>query len=100
VKHPVTLDGQYFVVRSRLWRMANPELDEAQRSDLVCRLMKARRAVRDARRINDQKAEAVARKAVDLVKRVSNVPVRPEACTTASEEVDNVGDNLRREARH
>jgi hypothetical protein len=37
VKHPVTPDGRYFVVRGRLWRMANP--------DLVGRLMAAWRAV-------------------------------------------------------
>jgi hypothetical protein len=30
VKHPVTPDGRYFVVRGRLWRMANPGLDEAE----------------------------------------------------------------------
>jgi hypothetical protein len=28
VKHPVTSDGRYFVVRGRLWWMANPGLDE------------------------------------------------------------------------
>jgi hypothetical protein len=28
VKHPVTPDGRYFVVRGRLWRMTNPSLDE------------------------------------------------------------------------
>jgi hypothetical protein len=33
VKHPVTPDGRYFVVRGRLWRMANPGLDEAERAD-------------------------------------------------------------------
>jgi hypothetical protein len=27
--HPVTPDGRYFVVRGRLWRMANPGLDDA-----------------------------------------------------------------------
>jgi len=24
MKHPVTPDGRYFVVRGRLWRMSNP----------------------------------------------------------------------------
>jgi hypothetical protein len=28
VKHPVTPDSRYFVVRTRLWRMANPGIDE------------------------------------------------------------------------
>ena len=26
LKHPVTPDGRYFVVRGKLWRMANPNL--------------------------------------------------------------------------
>jgi len=69
VEHPVTPDGRYFVVRGRLWRMANPQLDEAERVGLVARLMKARRAVRDAKRSADLEAEAAAHKAVDEVKR-------------------------------
>ena len=48
--------------------MANPKLDEAERAGLVARLMKARRAVRDAKRSADLKAEAAAHKAVDDVK--------------------------------
>jgi hypothetical protein len=47
VKHPVTPDRRDFVVRGRLWRMANPVLEEAERADLVGRLMAARRSVRD-----------------------------------------------------
>jgi len=69
VKHPVTPDGRYFVVRGRLWRMANPKLDEAERADLVGRLMKARRSVRDAKRSADLEAEAAAHRTVDEVKR-------------------------------
>jgi hypothetical protein len=49
--------------------MANPGLDEAQRSDLVPRLMKARRAVRDAKRSADREAETAAHKPVGNVKR-------------------------------
>jgi hypothetical protein len=49
--------------------MANPALGEAERSDLVHRLMAARRAVRDAKQSTDHKAEAAAHKAVDQVKR-------------------------------
>ena len=49
--------------------MANPKLDEAERAGLVGRLMKARRAVRDAKRGADLKAEAAAHKAVDDAKR-------------------------------
>jgi hypothetical protein len=68
VKHPVTPDGRYFVVRGRLWRMANPGLDEVERADLVGRLMAARRAVRGARKAADPDAEATAHRAVDEVK--------------------------------
>jgi recombinational DNA repair protein RecR len=60
MKHPVTPDGRYFVVRGRLWRMANPHLSERQRSELVKRLMTARRAVRDAKASADSEAEAAA----------------------------------------
>ena len=49
--------------------MANPKLDEAERAGLVGRLMKARRAVRDAKRSADLEAEAAAHKVVDVVKR-------------------------------
>jgi hypothetical protein len=68
VKHPVTPDGRYFVVRGRLWRMANPRLDETKRADLVDRLVAARRAVRGARQAADREAEADARRAVDEAK--------------------------------
>ena len=60
MKHPVTPDGRYFVVRGRLWRMANPGLDEVKRADLVGQLMGARRAVRDAKKAVDPEAEATA----------------------------------------
>ena len=48
--------------------MANPGLDEAERADLVGRLMKARRAVRGAKKAADPEAEATAHQAVDEVK--------------------------------
>jgi hypothetical protein len=69
VKHPVTPDGRYFVARGRLWRMADPSLNEADRTDLVGRLMAARRPVRDARPTADRDAEAAAHRTVDEVKR-------------------------------
>jgi hypothetical protein len=69
MKHPVTPDGRYFVVRGRLWRMANPNLGEAKRDDFVHRLMAARRAVREAKRHSDRDVESDAHKAVDAVKR-------------------------------
>jgi hypothetical protein len=68
VKHPVTPDGRYFVVRGRLWRMANPGLGEAERADFVHRLMAARRAVRDAKQDADREAEATAHRTVDEIK--------------------------------
>jgi len=69
VKHPVTPDGRYFLVRGRLWRMANPGLGETERAELVGRLMAARRAVRGAKKEADQGAEGAAHKAVDEIKR-------------------------------
>ncbi|WP_370144129.1 hypothetical protein [Bradyrhizobium elkanii] len=69
MRHPVTPDGRYFVVRGRLWRMADPDLTETERSNLTKRLMSARRAVRTAKMDKDQNAEAVAHRAVDQVKR-------------------------------
>lgn len=68
MKHAITPDGRYFVVRGRLWRTANPYLTEAKRVDLVGRLMKARRAVREAKKARNPEAEAAAHKAVDEVK--------------------------------
>ena len=49
--------------------MANPGLGEAERTELVGRLMAARRAVRDAKKEADREAEGAAYKAVDEVKR-------------------------------
>jgi hypothetical protein len=82
----VTPDGRYFVIRGRLWRMANPDLDDAERADLVGRLMAARRAVPDARKRADREAEAAARKAVDEVKRAlgERGPVWWDGCSPDS----------------
>jgi hypothetical protein len=63
-----TPDGRYFVVRGRLWRMANPNLSPAGRQDLVDRLMAARRAVRSSRAAGDHEGEAAAHAAVDSAK--------------------------------
>lgn len=68
-KHPVTPDGRYFVVRGRLWRMANPALSNDRRAELVSALMDARRAVGAAKRNGDADAEALARVEVDGTKR-------------------------------
>ncbi|WP_333574152.1 hypothetical protein [Sphingomonas sp.] len=66
--HPVTPDGRYFVVRGRLWRMADPALSDERRAAHVVELMEARRGVASARRIGDAAAEAAARAAVDRTK--------------------------------
>ena len=66
--HPVTPDGRYFVVRGRLWRMANPALAPERRAELTRELMAARRAVAAANRANDAAALREARAAVDSAK--------------------------------
>jgi hypothetical protein len=67
--HPVTPDGRYFVVRGRLWRMADPNLTAAKASALIGELMKARSAVRSAKLAGSPIEEAAAHRAFDLVKR-------------------------------
>ena len=69
LKHPVTPDGRYFVVRGRLWRLANPDLPEIFRSTLVSELMKARSGVRTAKITGDPAAEITAHHAVDVAKK-------------------------------
>jgi hypothetical protein len=76
LKHPVTPDGRYFVVRGKLWRMANPNLSAEARSAFVSELMAARSAVRSAKLAGDQAAEAAGHHAVDVVKRNSANEVR------------------------
>jgi hypothetical protein len=69
LKHPVTPDGRYFVVRGRLWRMSNPNLAKEEQSKISRRLMAARRAVRQAKAQADDVAGALAHRAVDRAKR-------------------------------
>ena len=66
--YPDTPDGRYFVVRGRLWRKSDPALSEAERERLVADLMRARSAVRVARRNTDDAAFAAAGQAVDAAK--------------------------------
>lgn len=68
MRHPLTPDGRYLVVRGRLWRAANPGLAPAVRAAWVHRLMVARRAVGEARRSQDGEALARAGRAVDEAK--------------------------------
>jgi len=69
LKHPVTPDGRYFVVKGKLWRMSNPALDDRRRSLLVRELMDARRAVKKAKADGNPMGEAAAHRAVDRAKR-------------------------------
>ena len=64
--YPDTPDGRYFVVKGRLWRRSNPNIDELTRTALVKDLMAARRAVRDASAGSPAMIEA--RKKVDAAK--------------------------------
>ena len=48
MKYPTTPDGRYFVVKTTLWRSANPSLSPARRSQLQKELMAARRQCRKA----------------------------------------------------
>ena len=66
--YPDTPDGRYFVVRGRLWRKSDPALSEAERDRSVAELMRARSAVRTARRNGDDQALAAAGQAVDKAK--------------------------------
>ncbi|MBP0494287.1 hypothetical protein [Roseomonas indoligenes] len=68
MRHPVTPDGRYFVVRGRLWRLSNPALPEDRRAALIKQLMAARRAVGTALRAGDDDALRSARAAVDEAK--------------------------------
>ena len=67
--YPITPDQRYFVVRGQLWRMANPELPEMERTRLVADLMRARQAVGKAMRLKDADTEQQVRRAVDAAKR-------------------------------
>jgi hypothetical protein len=69
LQHPVTRDGRYFVVRGRLWRVADPNLDPERKLELVRDLMRARRAVKESKSSGNLAAEAAAHKAVDVAKR-------------------------------
>lgn len=69
MSYPVTPDSRYFVVRGRLWRRSNPTSSEEARQALVKDLMTARRAVRSARAMGDEAAEAAAHINVDIAKR-------------------------------
>jgi len=66
-QHPRTPDGRYFVVRGRLWRLANPALEAEKKAALVAELMAARRALRQPG--DGPEARVSARLRVDAAKR-------------------------------
>lgn len=68
MRHPVTPDGRYFVVRGRLWRMSNPHLPSARRDELTRELMRHRSAVGRAVKAGDRTAEKAARQGVHRAK--------------------------------
>lgn len=68
MRYPVTPDGRYFVVHSRLWRMSNPQLSPAERDRLTRELMRHRSAVGRAKRAGDTAAEQQARRGVHEAK--------------------------------
>lgn len=68
MEHPVTPDGRYFVHNGRLWRCTNPNLEEATRQRLANELMRARREVRDAKRLSSARLLKAARDAVHEAK--------------------------------
>lgn len=68
MKHAVTPDGRYFVVRGRLWRCSDPALPETDRERLVKQLMAARRGVKTALRTGDAVSIAAARSEVHSAK--------------------------------
>lgn len=68
MNYPTTPDGRYFVVKGRLWRCTNPDLDQVTRSQLVKALMAARRAVNSAKNQNDSPALIAAREKVNVAK--------------------------------
>lgn len=65
---PVTPDGRYIVVRGRLWRRTNPDLDAVERDRLTHALMDARRDKKAAMKQGDETAREEARAAVDAAK--------------------------------
>ena len=64
--YPRTPDGRYFVVRGRLWRLANPALAPELRAALVAALMNARRSLKAG--VHDVGLRAAARAQVDATK--------------------------------
>ncbi|MBP2434028.1 MULTISPECIES: hypothetical protein [Bradyrhizobium] len=69
IKHPVTPDGRYFVVKGKLWRLSDPDIGPREKARLVKALMDARRAVKVSKSAGDRDAELEAHLRVDEAKR-------------------------------
>ena len=67
-RFPETPDRRYFIVKDRLWRLSNPELDAKYREKLVAELMQARRDVGAALKADNQELLKKARTAVHRAK--------------------------------
>ncbi|NJO78864.1 MAG: hypothetical protein HC827_10280 [Cyanobacteria bacterium RM1_2_2] len=68
MNYPITPDGRYFVVKGRLWRCSNPNLNEQTRLEKVRALMQGRRAVKQALQQSDMNSLAIARQQVNEAK--------------------------------
>ncbi|MGJ8513782.1 hypothetical protein [Carnimonas bestiolae] len=66
--YPTTPDGRYFVAKDKLWRKTDPRLAESTRQQRVNELMRARRAVKEAKQSEDAAALKRARDAVNEAK--------------------------------
>jgi hypothetical protein len=69
IRHPVTPDERYFVVKGKLWRLSDPGIEAGESARLVRTLMEARHAVKDAKSAGDRNAELEAHRRVDEAKR-------------------------------
>jgi hypothetical protein len=68
MRYPVTPDGRYFVVRSRLWRCTDPHLPVDRRAELTHELMDARRDKGRAMRAKDAQGREEAQQRIDAAK--------------------------------
>lgn len=65
IKHSVTSDGRYLVLKGKLWRLGNPDVERRETARLVKAPMDARRAVKDAKGAGNRDAEFEAHRRVD-----------------------------------
>jgi hypothetical protein len=68
LRHPVTPDGRYFIVKGRRWRLADPNVAESEKSALEFELKRIWRVVRTAKRNVDTEAGTAAHRDVDDAK--------------------------------